>query len=291
MSASDTPGRLPDFIVVGAMKAGTTSLAAWLRAHPQVFLPQQKELHFFDTLWSRGVDWYRSLFAGAPEGALLGEATPNYMVIEHWVERMASVVPDARLIAVLRHPVDRAWSHYVHSVTRGDEVRPFAEAVDDERASDPSDWRSKGMLARGRYLEQLQVLTRYYDRARIHVSLFDDLKAEPTSFFASVCRFLGVDDRVTPSVVGEKFDPFDTDPAIIKRAGSRDPEAAGAPPLTRRLKRGAAKVLAPARRRRAGGVPDADMAPEIRSALVEYFRPYNDELARWLGRDLSSWNR
>jgi hypothetical protein len=135
------------------------------------------------------------------------------------------------------------------------------------------------------------VLTRYYDRARIHVSLFDDLKAEPTSFFASACRFLGVDDRVTPSVVGEKFDPFDTDPAIIKRAGSRDPEAAGAPPLTRRLKRGAAKVLAPARRRRAGGVPDADMAPEIRSALVEYFRPYNDELARWLGRDLSSWNR
>ncbi|MEX2557966.1 MAG: sulfotransferase [Actinomycetota bacterium] len=289
MSASDTPGRLPDFIIVGAMKAGTTSLSAWLRAHPQVFVPQEKELHFFDTLWSRGVDWYRSLFAGAPEGALLGEATPNYMVIEHWVERMASVVPDARLIAVLRHPVDRAWSHYVHSVTRGDEVRPFAEAVGDERAGDPSDWRSKGMLARGRYLEQLQVLTRFYDRARIHVGFFDDLKAEPTSFFASVCRFLGVDDGVTPSVVGEKFDPFDTDPAIVKR--SRDPGAAGRPPLTRRLKRGAAKVLTPAGRRRTGASTDTVMSPEVRSELVEYFRPYNEELATWLARDLSSWNR
>jgi hypothetical protein len=291
MSASDTSGRLPDFVIVGAMKAGTTSLSAWLRAHPQVFVPQQKELHFFDTFWSRGVDWYRSLFAGAPEGALLGEATPNYMVIEHWVERMASVVPDARLIAVLRHPVDRAWSHYRHSVTRGDELRPLAEAIDDERASDPQDWRSKGVLARGRYLEQLQVLTRFYDRARIHVSLFDDLKAEPTLFFASVCRFLGVDDGVTPSVVGEKFDPFDTDPAIVKRAGPREPRAAAPPSLTSVLRRGAAKILAPARRRRTAAQPDTVMPPEVRSALVEYFRPYNEELARWLGRDLSSWNQ
>ncbi len=291
MPDNDRPGRMPDFVIVGAMKAGTTSLAAWLRAHPQVFVPEQKELHFFDTLWSRGVDWYGSLFAGAPEDAVLGEATPNYMVIEHWVERMASVVPDARLIAVLRHPVDRAWSHYRHSVTRGDEVRPFAEAIDDERASDPSDWRSKGMLARGRYLEQLQVLTRFYDRSRIHVSLFDDLKAEPAPFFASVCRFLGVDDDVLPAVVGEKFDPFDTDPAIIKRAGSREPQEPAVPPLNRRLKRGAAKVLPPALRRRVGAPPDTVLSPEARSALVEYFRPYNEELARWLGRDLSSWNR
>ena len=291
MSATEKPGRLPDFVIVGAMKAGTTSLSAWLRAHPQVFVPEQKELHFFDTLWDRGVDWYRSLFAGAPDGALLGEATPNYMVIEHWVERMASVVPDARLIVILRHPVDRAWSHYRHSVTRGDEVRSFAEAIDDERAADPEDWRSKGMLARGRYLEQLQVLTRFYDRTRIHVSLFDDLKAEPASFFASVCRFLGVDDGIMPSVVGEKFDPFDTDPAIVKRAGQREPEAAETPQLTRILRRGAAKLLAPARRRRAGGAPDTVMSPEVRSELIEYFRPYNDGLAAWLGRELPGWNR
>ena len=291
MSADGRHGRLPDFVIVGAMKAGTTSLSAWLRAHPQVFVPQQKELHFFDSFWGRGVDWYRSLFAEAPEGAVIGEATPNYMVVEHWVERMASVVPDARLIAVLRHPVDRAWSHYVHSVTRGDELRPFAEAIEDERASDPSDWRSKGMLARGRYLEQLHVLTRFYARSRIYVGLFDDLKTEPASFFASVCRFLGVDDAVMPAVVGEKFDPFDTDPAIVKRAGSREPEAAEPPPLTHRLKRSAAKVLAPALRRRAGASPDTVLAPAVRSSLVEYFRPYNDELARWLGRELPDWNR
>lgn len=290
MSANDTPDRLPDFVIVGAMKAGTTSLATWLRAHPQVFMPEQKELHFFDTFWSRGVDWYRSLFAGAPEGALLGEATPNYMVIEHWVERMASVVPDARLIAVLRHPVDRAWSHYRHSVTRGDEVRPFTEAIDDERASDPEDWRSKGMLARGRYLEQIQVMTRFYDRTRIHVSLFDDLKAEPASFFASVCGFLGIDDGIMPSVVGEKFDPFDTDPAIVKRAEAREPEPNQAPQLNLILRLGA-KPLAPARRRGSGAPPNTVMSPKVRSELVEYFRPYNHGLASWLGRELPGWNR
>lgn len=284
MSANDTPGRLPDFVIVGAMKAGTTSLAAWLRAHPQVFVPEQKELHFFDTFWSRGVDWYRSLFAGAPDDALLGEATPNYMVLGHWVERMASVVPDARLLVVLRHPVDRAWSHYKHSVARGDEGRPFAEVVEHERASDPEDWRSKGVLARGRYLEQLQGLTRSYDRTRIYVGLFDDLKQQPAAFFASVCRFLSVDEDIMPAVVGEVFDPFDTDAAVVRTARKRKVE-------TGWWKRGAAKLLAPLRRRRAARPQDEPMSPEVRSALVEYFQPYNDELAGWLGRDLSGWNR
>lgn len=283
MSVDDTPGRLPDFVIVGAMKAGTTSLAAWLRAHPQVFVPGEKELHFFDTFWDRGVDWYRSLFAGAPDGAVVGEATPNYMVVDHWVDRMASVLPDARLIAVLRHPVDRAWSHYRHSVTRGDEQRPFARAIEDERAGDTDHWTNKGTLARGRYLEQLRGLMRHYDRARIHVGLFDELKEQPATFFASVCRFLGVDE-VVPSVVGEVFDPYDTDPAIQRLA---QPSERPAPAW----KRGAAKVLAPLRRReRVDEGPEERMTTEVRSALIEYFRPYNEELARWLGRDLSRWN-
>src|SRR5947208_14127778 len=103
--------RLPDFLIVGAMKAGTTSLAAWLRAHPDVFMPPQKEIHFFDAQWERGVPWYADQFAGAPEGALVGEATPAYMVTTAFLDRMASVVPNARLLVVLREPVARAWSH------------------------------------------------------------------------------------------------------------------------------------------------------------------------------------
>src|SRR5437879_3262477 len=106
MGAMGATKRLPDLLIVGAMKAGTTSLAAWLRAHPQVFMTEEKELHFFDARWARGVDWYHEQFAAAPETVLAGEATPAYMVRPVFIERMASVVPGARLLVMLRNPVD-----------------------------------------------------------------------------------------------------------------------------------------------------------------------------------------
>src|SRR4051812_3713277 len=97
------------------MKAGTTSLAAWLSAHPSVFMPRSKEVHFFDTFHPRGEDWYATHFAQATERhARVGEATPGYMFFPDAAGRMAELLPDARLIAVLRHPAERAWSHYCH---------------------------------------------------------------------------------------------------------------------------------------------------------------------------------
>ena len=101
-------GRLPAFLIVGAMRSGTTSLARYLASHPDVLFAPQKEVHFFDRNFHRGVAWYASQFAGDPTLRLAGEATPSYMYDELAVERMSHTVPHAKLIAVLRDPTERA---------------------------------------------------------------------------------------------------------------------------------------------------------------------------------------
>jgi sulfotransferase family protein len=277
-------GRLPDFLIVGAGKAGTTSLAAWLRAHPQVFVPAEKELHFFDRSWDRGVDWYRAQFAEAPADATAGEATATYMIHSVYIDRMAAVVPDARLIAMLRNPVDRARSQYDHMVARGARAwepyrtfdgrsgpRSFGELIELELELDPSDWRTSGMcLARGRYVKQLQDLAARFDRERIQVALYDDLVDDPPGMFAAVCGFLGVDEGIRPEAVGQAFDPLALmGPGVTE--DSHDDLLVTAPEGPRTAR-------------------EAIPAP-LRARLVEHFRPYNDELAEWLGVDLSAWNR
>jgi len=274
--------RLPDFLIVGAMKAGTTSLATWLGAHPDVFMPRQKEVHFFDAQWARGTSWYAEQFADAPAGALIGEATPAYMVNKDYLDRMVSVVPNARLVVVLREPTTRAWSHYNHIVALGDEQRSFAECLGSELATDPNDWRTSGMLlARGRYLSQLRNITARFDRSQLHVGLFDDLVAHPHDFYAEVCRFLGVRDDVRPPEVGQDFNPR----AVVRhrRLASvvrRTTTSRALPPTLTRRMRGAAE-----HRPRNGPLP-----ADLEGLLTAYFRPFNAELAAWLGRDLSVWN-
>src|SRR5688572_14326389 len=113
--------RLPDFLIVGAMRSGTTSLHKYLQAHPDVFVASGKEVHFFDRRYGRGLDWYRSRFAGVTTERVVGEATPAYMYDENAIARIAHDLPDARLIVVLRNPVDRAYSHYWRNRSRGRE--------------------------------------------------------------------------------------------------------------------------------------------------------------------------
>lgn len=185
---------LPTFVGVGASKSGTTSLARWLEAHPDLFVAPQKELRFFTLHWDRGLDWYAEQFAGAA-GRPCGEFTPDYMNDQQAVERMAATVPDARLLVCLREPVSRLLSHYWHQRLRGSERRPLREAV----AEEPD------YVARGHYLPQLVRLAQHYPRERIHVAVFDDIRDRPAEVFAAACRFLDVDDQVRPELLGTAF--------------------------------------------------------------------------------------
>jgi hypothetical protein len=129
-------GGLPDFVIIGAHKCGTTSLYHSLTRHPHVEGAATKELEFFNRHFDKGIEWYRRCFPRPrwKDGrrSITGEATPYYLFHPHAAKRMAEVVPRARMIVLLRNPVDRAYSHYHHRTRLGRETRSFEEAIEAE---------------------------------------------------------------------------------------------------------------------------------------------------------------
>ncbi len=186
-------GRLPTFIGVGAMRAGTSAVSDLLKRHPDIYMLPSKESHFFDFNHERGVRWYQRQFADAGDAQQVGEWTPGYMYIEGCAERIASMVPDARLIAILRDPVDRAYSHYWFARLKHRENITFEEAIsreDQRRAAGYYPWRM--YLDRGHYDVQLDRLQAHFPSERILVLLYDDLQRDPGSVLGWIESFLGL---------------------------------------------------------------------------------------------------
>jgi len=166
---------LPDFVILGAQKSGTTTLYTQLATHPAVLPALRKEVHYFDAP-PRAIEWYRAFFprrrtvqarAASVGQALTGEATPFYLFHPGAPARLRAAVPHARLVAILRDPVARAVSGYHHAVRMGHDTRPIEVALDpanDDALPDAIEWyddpecpaRLRGYLARGRYAEQLE---------------------------------------------------------------------------------------------------------------------------------------
>ncbi len=186
--------RLPDFLVIGAPKAGTSTLAADLAWHPELWLPQRKELGYFDVRWRREpVESYLAEYASAPPDVLVGEATPTYLHVPGAIDRIADVAPAVRLVVALRDPVARAWSHYWYNRTaRLVEDRPPEEAF----ADDPDEY-----LAPGRYAQHLRAVLERFDRSQVYAFTLDDMIADPGATFRDICRHLDVAELV-PEHVG-----------------------------------------------------------------------------------------
>ena len=189
---------------------------------------------------------------------------------------MAALVPDAKLIALLREPVDRAYSHYWSRRSWDAEARSFEQALAEEDGSTPP---GLAYAARGRYLEQLERVLQHYPREQLLVLLFDDLAARPIETFAEVCRFLSADDTVRPEIVGNRFN------VNHRRRSSR---------LRRAMERTRAWRWAPTLADRVDAwnnvpVNYPKLEPQRRDALRELFVDDNLRLAAWLGRDLSAW--
>ncbi len=274
---SSAPMVLPNFVVIGAMRSGSTSLYKYLQAHPDVFMPR-KEIHFFDRKWDRGLAWYESRFEDHAGQPAIGEATPTYLAEPAALDRMVSTIPEARLIAVLRDPVDRAYSHYWMEHARGREPRSFEQAVHDELAgrAGPGRARTADYLARGEYVRQLADVTSRYSRSRLHVVLFDDLRDRPHETYAEVCRFLAIDDGFVPPRIGERVNRYVAFRSLWVRGKRREL------PTKWRIGRIVGRLNA-----REGAYPP--MAPETRARLRRHFAPGILELGDWLGRDLSRW--
>ena len=203
---------LPDFLVIGAQKAGTTALYAYLRWHPGITGPSWKEVSFFDRHWWRGEAWYRGQFPLRAGERLVGEASPSYLFHPLASERARLLVPDARLVALLRDPVDRAYSQYQHEVALGRESLSFEDALaaEDERlrgeverlVADPRAfsraWWDHSYASRGRYAEQLERWLAVFPREQLLVVRTEDLGERPAETYASILSFLGADPYELP---------------------------------------------------------------------------------------------
>jgi hypothetical protein len=193
-----TEGPLPDFVVLGTQKGGTSFFYRLLTEHPLVSGAAAKELHFFDNKFAEGVGWYRRCFSEGErvdgQRTITGEASPSYLFDQQVPQRMVRIVPEAKLIALLRNPVDRAYSHYQMEVRRGKETRSFEEATQEEMTSAEGQGNivdvSHAYLRRGLYAEQLERFSFFANRDQLLVVKSENLFTRRLEVLERVLRFL-----------------------------------------------------------------------------------------------------
>ena len=301
---------LPDFFLIGAPKAGTTALHAALAQHPQLYLSPVKEPKFYlcdgrppprsgqrgpgdahsarEWVWRRST--YEALFEAAPAGVLRGESTPFYLYDRAAQERIKADVPNAKLVVVIRDPVDRAYSNWMH--LRSDGLEPIADfeaawAAEDERVA--GGWAPFWHYRRlGLYGAQLRYLAVHFDSSQIHVLRYRDLVESPGEALDAVCSFLGVSTGLIAGAQRANSHPY-VAPSRRATGLSRTLRAGAAlgayapPQVWRRLSR---PLLASLQREGARRpVLDAD----LRLRLVEAYREDNALLGELTGRSFADW--
>jgi len=217
---------LPDFLIIGAQRAGTTSLYKYLAQHPAVGpVVLTKGAHYFDTNYDKGLDWYRAFFPTERQAAkvrrrlgvrmLTGEGSPYYVFHPLAPGRVAETLPDVKLLLMLRDPVERAYSHHAHESARGFETLSFEEAVEREperlegererMIADPTynsfEYQHHSYLARGRYIEQILAWRDLFPADRLLILKMEDFFSAPEDGFARVLGFLGLPRWQPPTFV------------------------------------------------------------------------------------------
>jgi hypothetical protein len=295
---------MPTFLILGAMKAGTTALYTALDQHPEVYMSPVKEPNFFAFVddpphfqapidqRSDGInhttvtraDAYRFLFDEAPPDAECGEASHWYLYHPDAPANIQQYVPDAKLVVMLRNPVERAYSEFLHFVRDDDEpLSDFADALAAEPERIEANWALGRYVDRGRYDEQLQRYVDRFPREQLRVYLYDDFADDPSAVFRDLFSFLEVDPSFTPE--------------------ERRVNASGVP--NSRVLHAALTAAKPVRDVIVPLLPDAvvdwvnalknqnlekpEMDPAVRRDLVDTFRPHVRRLESLLDRDLSHW--
>jgi hypothetical protein len=249
---------LPDFLVLGTMRGGTSSLYRYLSSHPDVVPSLRKETEYFTWEHGRGDHWYRAHFTLSTRAAthrvrtgrqlLAFEATPYYLIHPDAPVRASALLPSAQLVVLLREPVARAYSHYQHMVRLGFERLPFDEAIDKEASRITSGDKANhrfSYLARGRYAEQIERWLDHFPRSQMLVLASEDLYTRPADAYSELLDFLGLERRFPSDFANASAIP--------------------------------------------GGRP-AKLDPALRATLLAYFEPHNERLARLLGHDMP-WPR
>lgn len=203
---------MPNFLIIGAMKAGTSSLYSYCHQHPEIFMPSNKEPRFFafeneivpDNPALKGtvtdLETYKQLFEGVQNEKAIGEASPTYLSHPRAPERIKHYIPDAKLVAVLRHPAERAYSHFLHSVQKGLEPlnATFEEAISTPSVKVGRYVRHRSYVSMGFYAQQLQRYFQLFDKDQIRIYLFEDFRNDPVRLAREIYTFLEVDPTFVP---------------------------------------------------------------------------------------------
>jgi hypothetical protein len=281
--------RLPNFIVGGALKAGTTSLNYYLGQHPDVYMSPLKEPRYFaydpagPTNGDGGLHFpvttpeqYAALFAGATNETAVGEVSPHYIISPIAPAKIKAALPDVKLIFSLRHPIKRAYSVYWQAVRLGNEDRPVEEALTE----------AEHRVRNGRYYALLQNWYAVFDPAQIKVILFDDLARDALGVFQDVCRYLGVDDTFEPDLtIRNKGGALKN-----KRLGRFYEQLKNSP-----LKQAIDPLVPDRLRDRVNDMRNQNfeepppIPPAVAERLNAYYRDDIEQLESFLGRDLSAW--
>lgn len=285
--------RLPDFLIIGAAKSGTTTLTNYLKQHPLVYIPK-KEPNFFgmDERYEKGIEWYAALFDGAKSQQLCGEASTDYTKYPQFPKsaaRVAQHIPQVKLVYVMRHPVDRTYSYYVHLGRKAKVKETFEEHIK----------RTSVSLDGSNYIMQIEQYLKFFPKESFLFILMDDLIQQPVQTIHQVCAFIGIDDKSEfiqeNKIAANQAHKFFED---INRARMTKPLKA-IPGIT------AMAALLPQSWRDQGyhllkATPYGQwinkqyipppMRKETRQMLLEKFREPNQRLAEFLNRDLSHWS-
>jgi hypothetical protein len=203
--------RWPDFFVVGAARAGTTSLYYYLRGHPDIFMPSIKEPHFFSDTYTidgtkarlplmkfmkvvKDEGAYNRLFQGVGSNQIAGEASTSYLFDKSAALRIKEKVPQAKIIILLREPVDRAYSHYLLGIRTGlESLKPFYAALIEDYEQPQKVWGSTHLYTElGLYYEQVKRYLNMFGRSQVRVYLYEDLVSDVVALVSDICGFLGV---------------------------------------------------------------------------------------------------
>ena len=204
----------PNFIIIGAMKAATTSLYSYLQQHHEIFMSPMKEPMFFNNLDEektykvkgskgkhiRSFEEYYSLFNAAKKEKAIGEASPAYIYDKKCPQLIKNNIPEIKIIAILRQPVERAYSNYLHTIRSGKEpIKDFLKAFQEEEKRIAENWSPLyHYKSKGYYFEQLERYYNIFPANNIHIVLFEDLINYPHKTVKEIFKFLAVDESFIP---------------------------------------------------------------------------------------------
>lgn len=295
---------MPNFLVIGAAKAGTTALYYYLKQHPQIYMSAIKEPDFFavegENLEFPGpnnsifklraiadIETYRSLFDDVSNEIAIGEASTLYLYSPKAPERIKHYIPDAKLIAMLRHPVDRAYSHFLFSVSLGREpIHDFKKALLEENKRIQNNWSHNWHYKqRGFYSEQIK---RYYDifgKDKIQVYLYEDFIANSVKVVQDIYQFLEVDNTFSPNTSKRHNTTLVPKNQTVNQLLNRPNPIKSL--LKTLMPSGLRQQLSTHLKKKNLGKPK--LSKNLRRELIEVYREDILKLENLLERDLSKW--